>query len=78
MPAKTRPSFSNRMHLDRPLDDFSAPSNEPTWTGSHHKHTVWLSDEVWEALGMESSRADASKSSLIEDAVRTALNMAQH
>lgn len=69
------PGFSERMALGG-LDAFAAPSTEPTWTDSHHKHTLWLSDEVWAALGARAAQeTERSKSSVVEEALRQYLGL---
>lgn len=70
---RTRPTFSNRM--SDPLEAFTVPSDDPTWEGTHHKHTIWLSDEVWAELGRRSDAEAASKSKLAENALRALLGL---
>lgn len=71
--ATTRPSFSDRMA--DPLEAFAPPTEDPTWIGTHHKHTLWLSDEVWTELGNRARLEDRSKSNLAEEALRALLGL---
>lgn len=67
MPSPDRDWSSRIADPTAGLESYTAPAE--TWTGTHHKHTLWLSDELWEAISaIAASTPDTSKSAVVEEA----------
>lgn len=73
----TRPTIGERMSLGKGLDAYSDPKADATWEETHHRRTIWLSDDLWEAVSQAAaSDPDRSKSSLCEEALRSFFGLA--